>query len=330
MKRRLLDYLACLYCKCPLSLTAADEQGKEIISGKLNCPQCQRNYPIIDGIPRLLPDALSADKKATAAGFGYSWKAFAHLDAAYEQQFLDWIKPVSREFFRDKIVLDAGCGKGRHAWCAARFGAKEVIGIDLSEAVEVAYHNTLDLDNVHIIQGDIYNLPFQIQFDYIYSVGVLHHLPDPRGGFLSLSKVLRAGGAISAWVYGRENNGWITYFVNPFREHIATKLPRLLLKMISWLLTAIILYPALKLFYRPINLAAPKLAALLFYNDYMFYISRFSFRDIYSIVLDHLIAPTAFYLRREEFERWFEAAQLNEVQISWHNRNSWRGLGVAG
>ena len=65
------------------------------------------------------------------------------------------------------------------------------------------------------------------------------------------------------------------------------------------------------------------------YEILMFYISKFSFRDIYSIVLDHLIAPTAFYLRREEFERWFEIASLNEVKISWHNRNSWRGMGMA-
>src|SRR5439155_10723843 len=133
------------YCKTPLSLVDSVEKGSEIIGGKLSCADCSRAYPIIDGIPRLLPDNLSAEKQATAAGFGYSWKAFAHLDEAYEQQFLDWIKPVSREFFKDKFVLDAGCGKGRHSWCAARFGAREVIGIDLSEAVEVAYQNTRSL-----------------------------------------------------------------------------------------------------------------------------------------------------------------------------------------
>ncbi|MEW6730453.1 MAG: methyltransferase domain-containing protein [Acidobacteriota bacterium] len=329
MKRRLLDYLVCLYCKYELVLIEPVMEGAEIIAGKLLCKQCRRNFPIQAGIPRLLPDELSQEKQATAAGFGYSWKAFAHLDEAYEQQFLDWIAPITREFFDNKLVLDAGCGKGRHAWCAARFGAREVIGLDLSEAVEVAYHNTRDLENVHIVQGDIYNLPFRVQFDYIYSVGVLHHLPDPAAGFLALTRVLHKGGTISAWVYGRENNGWITYFVNPFRERIAAKMPRALLRLLSWSVTALLLYPALKLVYRPINLMLPGLAKLLFYNDYMFYISKFSFRDIYSIVLDHLIAPTAFYLRREEFASWFETAQLDKVQINWHNRNSWRGMGMA-
>lgn len=330
MKQRLLDYIGCPYCKCELTLSDARQEGTEIMEGKLNCAQCRRAYPISGGIPRLLPDELSKDKQETAAGFGYSWKVFNHLDEVYEQQFLDWVSPVSRDFFKGKLVLDAGCGKGRHSWCSGRFGAKDVIGLDLSEAVEVAYLNTREMPNVHIIQGDIYNLPFRVQFDYIYSVGVLHHLPDPGGGFHSLSKVLKPGATISAWVYGRENNGWITNFVNPFREHVATKLPRLMLRFVSWMLTVFILYPVVKFFYRPINILAPGMARWLFYNDYLFYISRLSFRDIYSIVLDHLIAPTAFYLKKEEFAQWFEKARLQDVQINWHNRNSWRGLGVAG
>src|ERR1043166_5083561 len=118
MKRRLTDYIGCLYCKTKLTLIDAVQEQGEIITGKLTCAQCQRQYPIRDGIPRLLPDELSAEKQATAAGFGYSWKAFAHLDEVYEQQFLDWIRPVTRDFFAGKMVLDAGCGKGRHAWCA--------------------------------------------------------------------------------------------------------------------------------------------------------------------------------------------------------------------
>lgn len=329
MKLKLLNYIGCLYCHARLTLTDEVSEDQEIMSGKLLCSKCQRKYPIINGIPRLLPDNLSLDKQETAAGFGYAWKTFSHLDPIYEQQFLDWVCPVDRDFFKNKIILDGGCGKGRHSWCSARFGAKEVIGIDLSDAVEVAFHNNREFPNVHIIQGDIYNLPFLIEFDYIYSVGVLHHLPDPKAGFLSLTKVLHKGGTISAWVYGRENNGWIVSFVNPLREHITSKLPRALLQLFSWLLTVLILYPVVKFFYKPINLLLPSLAKHLFYNDYLFYISRLSFRDIYSIVLDHLIAPTAFYLKKEEFEEWFKEANLKEVKINWHNRNSWRGLGVS-
>src|SRR5690349_2857628 len=152
MKPRLLNYINCLYCHTSLTLTDEVTEDQEIMAGKLVCSKCERKYPIVNGIPRLLPDSLSKDKQETAEGFGYSWKAFSHIDPIYEQQFLDWIGPVDRDFFKDKIILDGGCGKGRHSWCSARFGAKEVIGIDLSEAVEVAFYNTKQFPNVHIIQ----------------------------------------------------------------------------------------------------------------------------------------------------------------------------------
>jgi SAM-dependent methyltransferase len=62
--------------------------------------------------------------------------------------------------------------------------------MDLSDAVETAYANLGKMPNVHVVQGDIYHPPFARPegggpFDFIYSIGVLHHLPDPEAGFHS-------------------------------------------------------------------------------------------------------------------------------------------------
>ncbi|MBM1154755.1 Trm112 family protein, partial [archaeon] len=60
MRRWLLDYLACPYCKKELELIVL-EQGPEedlITTGVLYCKQCGRWYPIIDEIPHILPDDL--------------------------------------------------------------------------------------------------------------------------------------------------------------------------------------------------------------------------------------------------------------------------------
>ena len=43
-------------------------------------------------------------------------------------------------------------------------------------------------------------------------------------------------------------------------------------------------------------------------------------------MFDHLVAPVAFYLRRDEFAGWFQRAGLTEVNIENHNANSWRGF----
>src|SRR5438045_1571650 len=96
-------------------------------------------------------------------------------------------------------------------------------------------------NSVHVIQADIYHLPLRRVFDYAFSVGVLHHLPDPRDGFVDLASKVKSGGHISAWVYGAENNEWITRWIDPLRKNITSRInPRALLQLSK--LPAAILY----------------------------------------------------------------------------------------
>ncbi|MDX6444228.1 MAG: hypothetical protein QOH71_1302 [Blastocatellia bacterium] len=309
--------------------SAGEREGAEIIEGQLSCAACAQTWPITRGVPRFASlSTVEEDKAATAAGFGWQWQHFTQADEKYEQQFLGWIAPVAPEFFKDKIVLEGGCGKGRHTLLAAQWGARDVIGIDLSAAVETAFAATRHLENAHIIQADIYNLPVARVFDYAFSVGVLHHLPDPRGGFKSLASKVKSGGHISAWVYGAENNEWITRWVNPVRHRLTSRMnPRVLLQF-SKIPTAIV-FAATKLIYGPLNRSArgASLALHLFYNDYLNAIAPFGWREHHSIVFDHLVAPTAFYISRDDFADWWREIGAEEVEISWHNSNSWRGFG---
>jgi len=56
MKRSLLDILACPVCKShPLELEVSEESEKEIVTGTLRCNSCNVDYPIVEGIPNLLP-----------------------------------------------------------------------------------------------------------------------------------------------------------------------------------------------------------------------------------------------------------------------------------
>jgi SAM-dependent methyltransferase len=309
--------------------SAGEREGAEIIEGQLSCAACAQTWPITRGVPRFASlSTVEEDKAATAAGFGWQWQHFTQADEKYEQQFLGWIAPVAPEFFKDKIVLEGGCGKGRHTLLAAQWGARDVIGIDLSAAVETAFAATRHLENAHIIQADIYNLPVARVFDYAFSVGVLHHLPDPRGGFESLASKVKSGGHISAWVYGAENNEWITRWVNPVRHRLTSRMnPRVLLQL-SKIPTAIV-FAATKLIYGPLNRSSrgASLALHLFYNDYLNAIAPFGWREHHSIVFDHLVAPTAFYISRDDFADWWREIGAGEVEISWHNSNSWRGFG---
>ncbi len=299
------------------------------MEGTLGCGSCDARYLVVRGIPRFASlESVESDKAATAENFGWQWQHFTQHDKLYDEQFLAWVAPVRPEFFKDKLVLEGGCGKGRHTQLAARWGAREVIGVDLSVAVETAFRNTRHLDNAHIIQADIFNLPLLKEFDYGFSVGVLHHLPDPKAGFISVASKIKAGGSLSAWVYGAENNEWIVKLVNPVRERFTSRVNKRALLHLSKLPTAFV-YAATKLVYGPLNrsVSGASLARHLFYNDYLSAISKFGWREQHTIVFDHLVAPTAYYIHRDEFELWWKDIAATEVVIEWHNRNSWRGFG---
>ncbi|HEY3039380.1 MAG TPA: methyltransferase domain-containing protein [Pyrinomonadaceae bacterium] len=330
MKSKLLEYLSCPSCPGKILLASVvRREAAEIMEGKLSCDSCQDTFPIVRGIPRFgTPEKLDAGKAATAENFGWQWQHFVQGDELYADQFLGWIAPVRPEFFQGKVVLEGGCGKGRHTQLAASWGARDVVGVDLSDAVETAFAATRNLENAHVVQADIYHLPFARVFDYAFSVGVLHHLPDPRSGFRSLAAKVKDGGYISAWVYGAENNEWITRFVNPLREKFSSRMDRRALLHISKVPTAVV-YLATKLVYGPLNRSdgGTKLARHLFYNDYLSAISQFGWREQHTIVFDHLVAPTSHYIQRKDFEEWWRDVDAQDVIVGWHNKNSWRGFG---
>jgi SAM-dependent methyltransferase len=194
----------------------------------------------------------------------------------------------------------------------------------LSAAVESAFQATKDLPNAHVVQADIYKLPFKKIFDYAFSVGVLHHTPDPKKAFVSLAAKVKKDGCISAWVYGAENNEWITRFVNPIRTSFTSKIKQPTLYQLSKLPTLGV-FLASKLIYKPFDKTA--VGRKLFYRDYLTHLGSFGWREQHNIVFDHLVAPTAFYISRGEFENWWKEINAKNVEIIWHNQNSWCGFG---
>lgn len=328
MREKLLEILACPICGGDILLAYASRyDDKEIMDGVLTCKKCTREYPVVRGVPRFADLAKIEDDKAeTAENFGWQWTHFTQEDPKYNDQFLGWLQPVIPEFFEGKVVLEGGCGKGRHTRLAAEWGAKEVVGIDLGDGVESAFALTREFTNVHIVQCDIFRLPLKKAFDYAFSVGVLHHTPDPKKAFESLASKVKKGGQISAWVYGAENNEWISKYVNPVRTGFTSQISQPLLYQLSKLPTLGV-FLTTKLVYRPLNTAAKPIANRLFYNEYMNHLGTFGWREQHNIVFDHLVAPTAFYISKEEFAEWWKDIGAEDVEITWHNRNSWCGFG---
>ena len=313
-----------------------EDQGlpwPEIMEGILTCRSCGQEYPIRNGVPRMITGQLPKDVERTVDGFGWEWQTFNdQIQDTYmtdKALLLDFIYPIREDFFKGKLVLDAGCGMGRFLKLGSELGSREIIGVDLSQSVEAAYRNTRALPNAHVVQADILKLPFVQTFDYIFSVGVLHHMPDPQQGFSQLAKLLKERGRISVWVYGRENNGWVIYLLSPFRKYLTSLLPRPVLYLISHSL-GLVLYFCLQLVYKPVNESrlGRRIKRVLPYNDYLYYTSRLSYASLVNVIFDHLAPQLAAYISKEEFESWFREEELVAVTITARNNMSWRGQGT--
>jgi SAM-dependent methyltransferase len=188
-----LAILRCLDCRSSLSACA---EG-------LVCSGCGRQYPLINGVVRF----VSAQEYA--GSFGFQWKLYSRtqLDDATSQRSENAFRRRTGfrpEDLKGKLVLDVGCGMGRFAEVATRWGAR-VVGVDLSLASEMAARNLADR-SATIFQADVFKLPFApASFDYIYSIGVLHHTPDCAQAFKVLPPLLKPGGRIAVWLYSAYN-----------------------------------------------------------------------------------------------------------------------------
>jgi SAM-dependent methyltransferase len=295
-----------------------------VLEGSLHCGGCDASFPILRGVPRLLPDDRNRSevRDNTAARFGFEWNEFSSFElAAEETSMATWMSPKRLSDLRGLTVLDAGCGMGRHAVIAAAHGVGRLVGIDLGSAVDAAFANTRHLPSVCIVQGDIYHPPVKDGvFDAAYSLGVLHHLPDPRRGFAALAPKVKAGGWFQVWLYGREGNGWLLLVLNPIRR-VTSRMPLGLLKILS-AIVAVPVAVAGKTIYQ-----IPGLGGRLPYAAYMRWLAAGSFNKIHGIVFDQLLAPVAYYMRRDEVLAIAEAPGC-AVEAIEHNRGMSWGMTV--
>ena len=113
------------------------------------------------------------------------------------------IKP---EDYVGKNVLDAGCGTGEYSCWYASHGSN-VTAVDLSVTSLQEASNYADrekIKNIKFVRQSILKLNFpDASFDYVTSMGVLHHTPDPYAGFRELCRVLRPGGTILISLYNK-------------------------------------------------------------------------------------------------------------------------------
>jgi arsenite methyltransferase len=214
VKRSLLELLADPVDAQPLALKDERREGEEVVAGKLRGGD-GRSYPITDGIPRFAaPD--DEGQAQTGASFAYKWtKRDSFGSAGMRRELHRWLldrygfasgEEMRRYFGSRGRVLDAGCGAGfaTSAWIDADWNG-EWVGLDLSEAIDVARERLGGLPGTHFVQGDVSQPPFRPgSFDVVFSEGVLHHTPSTEAAFRALVPLLAPGGELMIYIYRRK------------------------------------------------------------------------------------------------------------------------------
>ena len=299
---------------------------------KASCPT--HEFPVAGGVPRLLPPDLmrvrdghpdDGARARTYRSFGYEWSAFARQLPVYEDNFRWYLEPIAREPLKDRRVLDAGCGMGRHTHHFLARGA-EVIALDASPAIDVACANNPS-ERALFVQADLLHLPLESGvIDIAGCLGVLHHLENPAGALKELVRVVRPGGWVLVYLYHDPSEssalrGYVVRIVSALRS-LTTRMPLALLRALTWVL-AVVLYAG---YVSPAKLLcrSPRLRARITRLPLGQYLD-YPFRVLWNDQFDRFSAPLEKRYRRAEAEAFLAEAGLQDLRIL--GGYGWRAAG---
>lgn len=317
MKPELLPRLRCPQSGQPLTLepnTAVMNTDGEVDAGWLVSDDGHRRYPILAGIPRFVPESNYADN------FGMQWNHFAKTQLDSHSGH-----PISAERFwnatgwspealRGQWVLDVGCGSGRFAEIALDAGAK-VVALDYSSAADACLANLKHHPDLHVIQGDVYALPFAKEsFAYVYSLGVLQHTPDVPGAFAALTPMLAPGGHLCTDFYWNRLRTMMNpkYLLRPVTKRMDQKI------LFSWLVANVPTLLRVSQLLGRIPLAGRYLKRIVPVVDYtgIYPLSARQIEEWALLDTFDMLAPA--YDNPQSVatvKQWFRQAGFNEVEV---------------
>ncbi len=314
MREHFIKYLVCPECLNELQLSISEKEGDKIKTGDLKCSSCSSTFPIINFIPRFVPI------ENYATNFGLQWNI--HSKTQYDQYSN---KNVSEErFFKEtkwprelkgEVILEVGSGSGRFTAPASTTGAT-IVSMDYSFAVEANYKSNGNKENVFIVQGDIYKMPFRRNyFDKLFCIGVLQHTPDPHKSFMALPQFLKKDGKLVIDMYKKMLRSLINtkYWVRPFTKDVEPqKLYNGVVKYINFM------WPLFKVISK-IPKVGRQINWQILIPDYTKYglkgeaLKEWAILDCYDMLSPQYDNPQSL----KTMKKWFDEAKLKDIDVHY-------------
>lgn len=262
--------------------------------------------------------------EAVKKSFGDEWEKFHDFsDKEIDKIAKEYFDIVDDDVLRNAYVLDVGCGSGRWAkYIAAK--SRFVEAIDPSTAVFAAEVLLKDVKNVRITQAGVDTIPFEDgSFDFVMSIGVLHHVPDTRDAIKKCVQKVKKGGYLYLYLYyALDNRGLaykLLYRVSNSIRRVVSSFPHKAKHVTSDIFAVTFYMPWILAgrFFKKIGLK--KLAAKLplsIYQNKSFYVIRNDSLDRFGTSLEQRFT-------KREIQAMLEAAGLKEIIFSdklpyWH------------
>ena len=232
--------------------------------------------------------------------------------------FRNWIYPNKLEDFKNKDVLEAGCGGGQHTSFIAPY-AKTITAVDLN-TIDLCKKRNKNFNNIEFIESDIANMDLGKHFDVVFSIGVVHHTDDPEKTVENLKRHVKPGGKLIVWVYSYEGNFLVRNILEPIRKLFLENLDREKLVTVSQIITALMYIPIYSIYMIPLK--------FLPYYEYFGNFRKMSFARNTLNVFDKLNAPQVDFISRKRIRSWFNSDVFEDIYLSMYKGVSWRGTGT--
>jgi ubiquinone/menaquinone biosynthesis C-methylase UbiE len=198
----------------PLTLDDAEyDQRGAVVRGMLRTAS-GRTYPIRDGVPRFVEPASALTKSVTS--FGDQWNHFNFVIF-----HTHWLQHTVRntfgsaDAFRGKVVVDAGAGSGAQSLWILQSGARHVILLELSHAIDGVMRRNLeacDFQNWDIIQCSIDAPPLRNEsVDLVMCHNVIQHTPSVERTAHALFRLVAPGGEFAFNCYPKNDEGVVRW-----------------------------------------------------------------------------------------------------------------------
>ena len=232
--------------------------------------------------------------------------------------FKDWIYPNTLDDFKDKQVLECGCGAGQHTSFIAPY-AREIVAVGFN-TLNISKKLNKDFNNISFSSLDIAKMNLERQFDIVFSIGVIHHTDNPEATMNNLKRHTKQGGRLIIWVYSEEGNFLVKNIIEPARKAFLRNISRKKLNLISSLITFSMYMPVYALYKLPLR--------FLPYYEYFENFRKLSFTRNNLNVFDKLNAPQVQFISKQRAVEWFNEKDFKNIHISSYKGVSWRASGT--